>query len=304
MITSDGRIGASISRIANVPASSATRSRSACTAGIEAVPVGIIPSVSARHAMVEAVPITPQVPAVMASRPSISPIRSARDGAGAILRPVAPAIGAGGQPLALVRRGQHRPGHQLDRRNVRRRRGHQLRRHRLVAAAHQHHRVHRLRRQHRLGVERGEVPVMHRTRMQRRLAQRHRGERHRQPAGGQHAALHRLDQVRHRAVAVVVGRAGVDDADHRAIQHRLRIPHRLGEGAAEIQRELAVAVVGRVAREAAPGTGMGHGAHARAGSHRREPRTPLPLFAGLGREADRRRSRSDPGEGCATAPRL
>ena len=36
-----------------------------------------MPSVSARHAMVEAVPITPQVPAVVASRPSISPIRSA-----------------------------------------------------------------------------------------------------------------------------------------------------------------------------------------------------------------------------------
>ncbi len=36
-----------------------------------------MPSVSAMQAMVEAVPITPQVPAVVASRPSISPIRSA-----------------------------------------------------------------------------------------------------------------------------------------------------------------------------------------------------------------------------------
>ena len=65
------------SRTANAPASSAARNRSACTAGIEPWPSGTIPSASARQAMVEAVPITPQVPAVVASRPSISPIRSA-----------------------------------------------------------------------------------------------------------------------------------------------------------------------------------------------------------------------------------
>ncbi len=35
------------------------------------------PSVSAMQAMVLAVPMTPQVPAVLASRPSISPMRSA-----------------------------------------------------------------------------------------------------------------------------------------------------------------------------------------------------------------------------------
>ena len=74
---SDGRIGAVISFTASAPASSAARSRSACTAGIEPWPSGTMPSVSAMQAMVEAVPITPQVPAVVASRPSISSIRSA-----------------------------------------------------------------------------------------------------------------------------------------------------------------------------------------------------------------------------------
>ena len=138
------------------------------------------------------------------------------DAAGAIRRPVAAAVGAGGQPLALVRRRQHRPGDQLHRRDVGRGGGHQLRRHGLVAAADQHRGVHRLRGQHRLGVERGEVAVVHRGREQRRLAQRHGGERQRQPAGGQHAALHRLDQFGDGAVAVVEAGAGVDDADHRA----------------------------------------------------------------------------------------
>ncbi len=53
--------------------------RSACTAGIEPLPQrSTIPSASARRArVIEAVPITPQVPAVVARRPSISPIRSA-----------------------------------------------------------------------------------------------------------------------------------------------------------------------------------------------------------------------------------
>ena len=52
--------------------------------------------------MVEAVPITPQVPAVVASLPSISPIRSAVTRPARYARPVAAAIGAGGQPLALI----------------------------------------------------------------------------------------------------------------------------------------------------------------------------------------------------------
>jgi len=48
--------------------------RSACTAGIAAVPAGSSRSASAIQAMVEAVPITAQVPAVTASLPSTSDI--------------------------------------------------------------------------------------------------------------------------------------------------------------------------------------------------------------------------------------
>ena len=63
-----------MSRTAAAPVASAARSRSACTAGIAAVPGRIMPRASATHAMVEAVPITAQVPAVTASRPSTSMI--------------------------------------------------------------------------------------------------------------------------------------------------------------------------------------------------------------------------------------
>jgi len=53
------------------------RSRSACTAGALAASSGMKPSTAAMQAMVLAVPITPQVPAVVASLPSIWPIFSA-----------------------------------------------------------------------------------------------------------------------------------------------------------------------------------------------------------------------------------
>ena len=63
-------------RAASRPVASAQRSRSACTAGIAAEPGRLMPRVSARQAMVEAVPMTAQVPLVTASRPSIRPISS------------------------------------------------------------------------------------------------------------------------------------------------------------------------------------------------------------------------------------
>ena len=62
---------------AAAPVASAARSRSACTAGMAAVPGRIMPSASAMQAMVEAVPITAQVPAVTASWPSTSEISAA-----------------------------------------------------------------------------------------------------------------------------------------------------------------------------------------------------------------------------------
>ena len=64
------------SRIAARPVASAARSRSAWTAGIAALPGRIMPRASAIEAIVLAVPITAQVPAVVARLPSISRISS------------------------------------------------------------------------------------------------------------------------------------------------------------------------------------------------------------------------------------
>ena len=59
-----------------MPLASAARRRSACTAGIAAVPGSAMPSASVMQAMVLAVPMTAQVPAVVASPPSICSIRA------------------------------------------------------------------------------------------------------------------------------------------------------------------------------------------------------------------------------------
>ena len=72
VMTCFGVIGLPMSATAKVPDRSAARKRSAWTAGIAAVPGNIIPMASAIQAMVLAVPITAQVPAVVASDPSIS----------------------------------------------------------------------------------------------------------------------------------------------------------------------------------------------------------------------------------------
>ena len=64
------------SATARAPVASPARNRSAWTAGIAAVPGSVMPSVSAMQAMVLAVPITAQVPAVVASPFSTSAISS------------------------------------------------------------------------------------------------------------------------------------------------------------------------------------------------------------------------------------
>ncbi len=71
-----GRRSEPISDTAIRPVSSAMRSRSASTAGIAAAPAGIMPSASASDAIVLAVPMTAQEPAVLASRRSTASISS------------------------------------------------------------------------------------------------------------------------------------------------------------------------------------------------------------------------------------
>ena len=178
------------------------------------------------------------------------------DFAGAIARPEAAAVGAGAEPLALVPPGHHRTGDQHDRRPPGRDRAHELRRHGLVAAAHQHHGVHRLRADHLLGVDGHQISVFQAGRIEEHLAERHGREIDRQAARRQHAALHRVQQLREMPVAVVEAGAGVGDADHRALQHFARITHRTREGTAQIQRKIPIAVVGEAVFE--PGSAVSH----------------------------------------------
>ena len=201
---SDGRIGVPISPTAARPRC-LRRRPAARNAPPGSPPSPAAPSPASRRCRpcVLAVPITAQVPAVTDRLPSTVAISSAIDAAGAIARPEAAAIGAGAEPLARWRPVLIGPVTSWIAGTIGRQRAHQLRRHGLVAAADQHHRVHRLGADHLLGVHRHQVAEHHAGRAEEHLAQRDGRERQRQRAGRQHAARHRLDQLRHQAMAVV-----------------------------------------------------------------------------------------------------
>ncbi len=152
-----------------------------------------------------------------------------------IARPEAPAIGASTEALAMMTPGHHRARDQHDRRQTRRDRAHQLRRHGLVAAAHQHRRIHWLRADHLLGIDRHEVAIFEARGTEEYLAQRDCRKRNRQCARGEHPAFDRLEQFGKMAMTIVEARGGIGDADYRLVQHRTRVAHRLSERTSQIQ---------------------------------------------------------------------
>jgi len=162
----------------------------------------------------------------------------------AIARPKTTAIGAGAESLAAVTTRHHRARHQHDRRPAGGHRAHELRRYGLVAAAHEHDRVHRLRPDHFLGIDRHQVAIFEARGAEKHFAKRDGGEGDRQRAGREHPALDCVQQFGEVAVAIVETRRRIGDADHGLRQHRTRIAHGLREGAAEIEREIAVAIIG------------------------------------------------------------
>jgi hypothetical protein len=132
----------------------------------------------------------------------------------AITRPETTTIGAGAESLAAMAARHHGASHQHDRRPAGGHRAHELRRHGLVAAAHEHDRVHRLRPNHFLRVNRHQVAVFEARGAEKDFAQRDRGEGDRQRAGCEHPALDRVQQFGEVAVAIVETGRRISDADH------------------------------------------------------------------------------------------
>ena len=175
-----------------------------------------MPIASAMHAIVLAVPITMQVPAVGASRPLTASISRRVDVAGAEVAPQAPAVGAGAEPSrpdrgrpASARSGRRSPERRPTPRAISCA-GIVLSQPPISTTAS-------------IGCARiiSSVSIAIRLRrymlvgMGERLVDRDRRELHRQPAGQHHAALDRLDQLRHVAVAGIEVAVGVGDADDR-----------------------------------------------------------------------------------------
>ena len=132
----------------------------------------------------------------------------------AITRPETTTIGAGAESLAAMAARHHGASHQHDRRPAGGHRAHELRRHGLVAAAHEHDRVHGLRPDHFLRVNRHQVAVFEARGAEKDFAQRDRGEGDRQRAGREHSALDRVQQFGEVAVAIVETGRRIGDADH------------------------------------------------------------------------------------------
>ena len=173
---------------------------------------------------------------------------------GYLSRPVAPpeaaAVRARAESLALPAPGHHGSGHELDGGHARGGCSHELGGHRLVAAAHEDHRVHGLGPHHLLDVHGHEIAIEHARRLEEDLAERDGGELDGQSARRRDAALDRLDQLGEMAVTVVEAATGIRDADHRLGEARRRVAHGPRKGASEIEGKIPVAVVGQSARQA------------------------------------------------------
>src|SRR4029077_4228428 len=79
------------------------------------------------------------------------------------------------------------------------------------------------------------------------FAKRDRGKGDRQRTGREHPAPHRLQQLRKMAVAVIETRRRIGDPDHWLRQQCPRVAHGLGDRTAQVEREVAVAVIGEAA---------------------------------------------------------
>ena len=134
-----------------------------------------------------------------------------------------------------MRAGEHRAGDQGNGGNVGRGRAHQLRRNGFVAASDQYHRIHWLRPDHFLGIDRHEVAQIHAGGIGEAFMDRDGGKAHRKATREQDAALHRLDQLGHVAVTRVVAARRVGDADHGSGQRVIGVARALDERLPEKQ---------------------------------------------------------------------
>ena len=157
---------------------------------------------------------------------STSPDVLLRHRAGAALLPIADRVGAGAEHAALPVAAQHRPRGDVDRGDAGAGRAEQQARRRLVATAHQHDAVERMRADQLLGLHREEIAVEHGRRLDHDLRQRDRRQFEGKAARLQHAALDVLDAGLEMGVALVDVGPGVDDPDHRpALIFFLRVAH-------------------------------------------------------------------------------
>ena len=211
------------------PVSVAIRAWRESAAGIDAAPGSVKPIASAADVIVDAVPIVMQCPGERAMPCSKPQPLLLGEVARALLRPVLPDVGAAAELLVAKLPRQHRTGRHEDRGQVHRQRAHQQRGRGLVATAHQHAAVDRIRAQELLRLHREQVAIEHRGRLLEHFGQRERRHLERKAAGLQHAALHLVGALPEMRMARVDVAPGVDDRDDRlALVVLARVAHLRG----------------------------------------------------------------------------
>ena len=149
-----------------------------------------------------------------------------RDFAGTQFVPVFPGIAAATEEITLEIAAQHGSCRQKDGWQIHAGGAQQQPRRGLVAAAHQHHRINRVRSQQLLGLHRQHVAIHHRGWLDEAFAHRQRRQFDREATCHQDAALDVLDSGFEMGMAWLQIGPGVEDGDHRLASPLLgRVAH-------------------------------------------------------------------------------
>ena len=144
---------------------------------------------------------------------------------GTELSPIATAVGASTQTIALIGGGQHRSGWNRDNGHIHTGRAHQLRRYGLIATANQDDGINGLSAHHLFGIERHQITQIHAGWKCKGLMHRYGWKNHGHTSGLHHAAFGSFNHLRDIAMAWIEIAESVRNANNRSIERAIAKAH-------------------------------------------------------------------------------
>ena len=152
------------------------------------------------------------------------------DFVGAELGPIAAAVGASTQTIALIGCGQHRSSWNGDDGYINTGRAHQLRWYGLIATANQDDGINGLSTHHLFGIERHQITQVHAGWKSKGLMHRYSWKNHGHAAGLHHPTLGGFNHLRHVAMAWIEITKRIRNANNRSIERAVTKTHGFDEG--------------------------------------------------------------------------